>query len=173
MRILSTHNTAEVIKQITEPFYLVHLDFDTPVYMCSLKTIIVNSITWSGSRTLAIPAIKTDNAGNQTGSITIANVDRLISGLILTEGCAGKIANIYKGYGDPADADIVTEFAGFMDTSDIDDSSASVTISLTGKGNKRFSPGIIMSKPDFNFMPPAGTIIKSGNSTITLNRSNG
>lgn len=167
MRTLTAHNAAETAKQITEPFYLVHLGFDTPLYLCSLKTITLNSITWSGSRTIRVPAIKTDNAGNQSGSIQLSNIDRLISGLILTEGCAGKVANIYKGYGNPTDADIVSEFSGFMDDSDIDDTS--VTILLTGKGNKRFSPGIILSKPYLNHMPPAGTIIKSGNTTITLN----
>lgn len=170
MRTLTTHNTTETELQITEPFYLVHMDFDIPVYLCSLKTITLNSILWSGSRTFKISAIKTDSSGNQTGSIQLADIDSLISGLILSEGCAEKILRIYKGYGSPSDVDIVTEFDGYMDEAKINDTS--VSISLLGKNSTRFSPGLTINKPYFNYLPPAGTIIKSGNTTITLEKAN-
>ena len=169
MRTLTAFNTTETEKQITEPFYLVHMDFDTPVYLCSLKTITLNSISWAGSRTIKITAIKTDSAGNQTGTIQLADIDSLISGLILSEGCAEKIIRIYKGYGTPSDADIITEFDGYMDEADINDTS--VSIKMLGKNSTRFSPGLTIGKPYFNYLPPAGTIIKSGNNTITLEQA--
>ena len=121
MRTLTAFNTIETEKQITEPFYLVFMDFDVPVYLCSLKDITIDSNSFNGSRTIKVSAIKTDSAGNQTGSIQLSDIDDLVSGLILSEGCAEKVIKIYKGYGSPSDADIVTEFDGYMDEAKIID----------------------------------------------------
>jgi len=170
MKTLTAHNSTETEKQITEPFYLVFMNFDTPVYLCSLKTITVNSILWSGSRNISVSSINTNSSGNQTGSIQLSDVDDLISGLILTEGCAEKILKIYKGYGDPSDADIVIEFDGYMDSATISD--VTVSINLLSKNSTRFGPGITIGKPYFNYLPPPGTIIQSGNTTITLESAN-
>ena len=170
MRTLTTFNETETQKQITEPFYLVYMGFNTPVYLCSLKDITVDSNAYSGSRTIKVPAIKTDSAGNQTGSIQLSDVDNLVSGLILSEGCAEKAITIYKGYGTPSDADIITEFSGFMDEAKIND--ISVSIKLLSKNSTRFSPGLTIGKPYFNYLPPAGTIIRSGTTTITLESAN-
>jgi len=170
MRTLTAYNDTETKKTITEPFYLVQLDFSTVLYLCSLKTITISSVTWSGSRSIKIPKISTNASGTQKGSIQLSDVDNLISGLILNEGCAGKSAIIYQGYGIPAsDSEIVKLFEGIMDGASINDTS--VTITLLGKNSVRYSPNVYISPPDFNYLPPAGTIIKTGNTTITLEPS--
>ena len=56
-----------------------------------------------------------------------------------------------------------------MDDSEIDGDE--VQIGLIGENSTRFSPGVIVSKPYFNHLPPAGTVITAGTTTLTLNRS--
>lgn len=170
MRTLTAYNETETQKQQTEPFYLIEMFFTTIVRFCSLKTVTISSVLWSGTRTIKIPSLATNQTGTQSGALQLSDVDNLISGLVLTEGCAEKEINIYQGYGTPSDdTEIVRIFKGHMDSASIDDTS--VTINLLGKNSTRFSPNIYMSPPDFNHMPPAGTIIKSGNVTVTLEKS--
>lgn len=170
MRTLSTYNDTETSRTITEPFYLVQLDFSVTLYLCSLKTITISSIVWDGGRKIKVPKINTDTSGTQKGAVQLSDIDNLISGLILSEGCADKAAIIYQGYGAPAsDSEIIKIFEGVMDSSSIDD--RSVTINLLGENSVRYSPNVYISPPDFNYLPPAGTIIKTGNTTITLEPS--
>jgi len=166
MRNLSTYNQTQTSKTITEPFYLLHLGFDVPVYFCSLKTITIDAITWSASRKFTVSGLASNAAKSRSASLTIDNVDSLVSGLILSEGCAGKDCQIYKGYGTPIAADLELLFYGEMDSATIN--TDNVSISLIAKNSTRFTPNIFIAAPLFNHLPPAGTVIKSGNTTITL-----
>lgn len=169
MLALTAHNNAEtaIEKPIKVPFYLVYLDFDVPLYLCTFKTVSLKNFLWSASRRIKVSGLKTDAAGKQSGMIELSNLDNLISALVLTEGCAGKAAVIYMGYGNPTDADIVTRFIGIMD--DFETLDGSVKIRMLSKNASRISPGIVIARPDFNHLPAPGTVIKSGTTTITLN----
>ena len=165
MRTLTAHNTTETTNTITEPFYLVELGFTTPVYLSSLKDITLSSKDYSASRKFTL-SIASDKSGGQSGTILISDVDNLYSALLLSEGCAGKTITIYQAYGTPTASDLVTLFDGIMDESHISD--AQVSISIFSQYSTTNFPNIYITQPDFNFLPPKGTIIQSGNTTITL-----
>lgn len=169
-RTLTSHNTTETGKIITEPYYLIEMGFGTTLYYSTLKTITIESVTWSASRATKLNSLKTDSTGHQNGSLTIEDSDSIISVLILGEGCAGKSIKIYQAYGSPtANSDLILLCDGEMDESTI--KTDSVSIKFFSLNTTRYSPNIYITKPDFNYVPPAGTVIKSGNITVTLRKA--
>lgn len=167
MRELSTHNDDEIIKTITNPFYLIDMGFNVNLRYCSLKTITIKGHTWTGDRTLKVSNIKTRTAGEKSGLIQLSDVDEYISTFVLDEGCAGKSIDIYQGYGTPsADSDIYRIFSGYMDDADINDTS--VSIKLIDIGDTRMSPGIIVERRNFPYIPPAGKVISVAGAIVTL-----
>jgi len=170
---LTAYNTAETAKLLTKPYFLVELGFSVTLYMSTLKDIVISSKLYSASRMITVGNVKPDANGNIKSSVIIDNVDNAISVLTLAESPSGLPVVVYKAYGDsPAPSDLVKIFDGVMGLTKIDDRSNNVTININSVAIDMLSPGLIVSRPTFNWLPPSGTTIKTGNTILTLQSGN-
>lgn len=167
-RSLTAYTETEIAKLLTQPYYLIELMFSVPLYYSTLFEQTIDGNYYSSSRKVTIANIHPDMNGDvKRGAITLDNVDNAISVVCLNESPAGLVAKVYKVYGtSPSSADRVLLFSGVMGRAQMNDKT--VKIGLTSKGAETLCPGLVISKPVYNWLPAVGTIIKTGNTTITL-----
>jgi hypothetical protein len=170
---LTAYNTIETAKLLTKPYFLIELGFSVTLYMSTLKDIVIDSNLYSASRMITVGNMKPDDNGDIKSSVIIDNVDNALSVLTLAESPSGLSVVIYKAYGDsPTQSDLVKIFDGVMGLTKIDDRSNNVTINVSSKSIDTLSPGLVISRPTFNWLPPSGTTIKTGNTILTLQSGN-
>lgn len=169
---MSAHVNTQIQLPITDPFYLIQLGFSIPRYFSTLYEVTVDSKLYVSDRNITVGKITFSANGSVSTSVAIKNADNWASILVLDESPAGKTARIYKAYSKtPTSLDLIMLFDGVMDKTSINESQ--VVVSLLSKGHEQISPGLVIGRPYFNHLPPAGTIITSGNTTITLDAANG
>jgi len=167
---LTTSVKAQIDDKITQPYYLIELGFATPLYYSTLYAKTLDAKSYIASRKVVVSTLVSDKNGNVRGNIVIDNTDRAISVTILGESPAGLSAVIYKIYGENAvSADKVMLFSGHMDKSSVEGNV--VKIDLYSDGSEQLSPSLVIAKPYFNWLPPAGTSIVIGTTTITLDKA--
>ena len=179
MRTLSTATAAAVLGPITLPGYFVEILFTLPVRLCSRGSIVA-PITWSGAAWTAWDIklgglIAYASQSVTSGSITLGNTDFSLSAIILNEGVADRVINIWKFYGDaPGATDPVQIFAGVGADVSSEPKRNAVTITLQQAGGKTsFIPRrYITNEQGFSVIPPEGKVINWNNEIITLHRSN-
>jgi len=169
-RTLSTAIQNKIDDSVTDPYYLIQMGFSPILYYSTLYDMSVDGHTYDASRTAKV-AFKTNANGTTKGTITIDNADNAISTTVLGESPSGLSCVIYGTYGsNPATADLTQIFEGEMDKAV--DSGNTVKIDIFSTGSEFISPGLVIAKPYFNWLPPAGTIITSGTNTIVLESAN-
>jgi hypothetical protein len=170
-RTVSVSVAAAIAEPITAPGYLLEIEFNPPVLLCSRGDVTVNGNDWQGwSFTVSGIGIDATSA-KQTGTLTVSNRDFALSTLMLEQGVADRAISIWAFYGDaPADDDPVLIFSGVGAQGDIDTNSASVKIALRQEhDNVQFAPAhYITVEQGFSMLPPAGTIIQIGRTSYIL-----
>lgn len=161
-------NTSAVI---TEPGFLVEIDFDPPVCLSSRDTVSWNGAEWAPWHIRLAGLAFDGTASSQNGSLTLGNTDLSLSSAILLNGVSGRQIRIWAFYGaDPDDADPVLIFSGIGDSAAIDPDSGMATITLQQEGGLTlYCPRTYINRASgHNYVPPVGTKITWGNEIFEL-----
>lgn len=170
MKSLTLYNNEQTSNQITTPFYLVSMGFDDILRLSTRGAYTYETHSYSANRHVQVSSISSDNVGEQKGTLTFEDSDSFISTYVLADGCAGRSVSIYQGYGDnPLNENIIQVFDGIMDSSTIVDNK--VTINILSNIGSLYSTGLTIDSNVFNWLPPAGTVVSTGYTKITLNAS--
>ena len=160
MRGLDGTQTTAVEDDITRPYYLVYLGFDTPV---RLSTTV--AIAWDGHTWTEAPV---EVSLSSQPSIKVFNESTLIGQVVLTEGTTGRAVKIYQGYGnDSAHPNPVLVFDGELGSASIGS-----RVSIQCKQHPPLkTPRHYAIPPYFNHVPPAGTRFETPKQVIILERN--
>ena len=150
---------------ITEPRYLVFLDFDIPLYLTNGP-----GMTWDGHDWMPAPitvgAIDMDAAGSMRLSVSLSNLDRTYGAVVGRDVAQDRAVKIWLTYKDGAVFAPTLFAAGVMDGATI---GPTVNISVISRSAAYgSSPRVICAPPVFNHMPPPGTVLVSGNVRFIL-----
>lgn len=91
MNPISSSAETAIAEDITQPYYLAMIDFDTPEYITSTKS----NISYGGDTYVAAP-LEVDP--NDEPVLTIFNEGTTLGDTILADGIAGRTIKIYRGY---------------------------------------------------------------------------
>lgn len=162
-RTLTAALTTEVTRDVTSPGYLIEIQFSTPLRLSTRGTMVWSGNTWTTWGAI-VRGIATDSQGDESSaSIMLWNGDYTLSALVLGEGIANRVVNIWKFYGDSAltVTDPVHVFSGVADDASVNPTNGEVTINLVRvNAAAQFAPRFYIT-PDngFSFLPAPGTVI--------------
>ena len=171
MRALTDATINATALAVTQPLYLIEVGFAPALRLSTRGDVTWNAIAWSGGEAIAVGSLDADGSGRQSGSIQIGNLDDYVGTLVLAQGVADRPVKVWKADGAALDvADPVMVFDGVVTSADVDTSR--VSLSLAGSGTRSaFAPRrVIGAASGFNFLMPAGSKIKIGATTYTLER---
>jgi len=162
MRTLSSTFLASVSKTITDPVFLIKIDFGSQfVYASSREAIVYdgNNYNFLGAQIISIDSTRVE--------FSLPNFDRAISALALAGQIQGNSVTVYLHY----DGETITRFTGLLDTPNIVADYNTMRFSCVSEyaTNSKW-PFDRLRPPIANHLPPPGTIIIIGNVTITLER---
>ena len=156
---------------VTQPLYLIEIGFTPALRLSTRGDVTWSALAWSGGETIVVSSLDADGSGRQSGTIQVGNLDDYVGTLVLSQGVADRPVKIWKTDGMALDAaDPVLVFDGVVEGADVD--TTRVSLSLAGAGTRSaFAPRrVIGAASGFNFLLPAGTKIKIGATTYTLER---
>lgn len=172
-RTLTSHNTTEVGKVLTQPYHLVKIGFTSGgVYYSTLYDTLYDGDNYLANRKVQVGRIKFDPNGTQSTSLKFGDADDAMTALFIAESNTDIAVEIYKLYGEPtepitvASNEAVPVFIGVIN--DRVCSQDSVSVQCISTGARKFSPGIVIDSSICSFLPAGGTVITSGTTTITL-----
>ena len=171
MRALTDATLSAAAGTVTQPLYLIEIGFAPALRLSTRGDVTWNALAWSGGEAIAVGSLDADGSGRQSGTIQIGNLDDYVGTLVLAQGVADRPVKVWKADGAALDvADPVLVFDGVVTSADVDTSR--VSLSLAGSGTRSaFAPRrVIGAASGFNFLLPAGTKIKIGATTYTLER---
>ena len=171
MRALTDATTTAADAPVTQPLYLIEIGFAPALRLSTRGDVTWNALSWSGGEAIAVGSLDADGSGRQSGAIQVGNLDDYVGTLVLAQGVADRPVKIWKADGAAlAVADPVLVFDGVVERADVDASRVSLT--LAGAGTRSaFAPRrVIGPAAGFNFLMPAGSKIKIGATTYTLER---
>lgn len=159
MRGLDGTQTTAVGEDVTRPYYLVYLGFETPVRLSSLSAISWDGFGWASA--------DMDVSLGNSPSLRIYNETTLLGQVVLTDGTRGRSVKVYQGYvNDSAHPNPVLMFSGEMGTADI---AEVVTIRLKQSAPLK-TPRHYAVPPLVNHVPPHGTRFETPKQVIILER---
>ena len=171
MRTLTDASLSAAAGTVTQPIYLIEIGFTPPLRLSTRGDVTWAGNLWSGGETIVVGSLDADGSGRQSGAVQIGNLDDYMGALVLSQGVADRPMKVWKADGAALDAaDPVLVFDGVVEGADVDTSR--VSLSLAGSGTRSaFAPRrVIGAASGFNFLLPAGTKIKIGATTYTLER---
>lgn len=168
-RIPSTNQQAEIVKTITTPYFLIDLMLDIPLYFSTRNIVTCDGKEYQTDRTIEVGSIEFSKSGSVTSNITFSNLDNVMSIVMLLSkhDINVKIRYTYMDASTIALNDTVLLFSG--QTNGFKVAPKKLSLPLVSKDLICISPGVVISKENFSYLVAKGTIIKSGNTTITLN----
>lgn len=159
MRGLDGSTTTAVEDDITRPYYLVYLGFETPVRLSTSIAIAWDGHTWNES------PLKVSLSSEP--SVEIFNESTLIGQVVLTEGTTGRAVKIWQGYrNDSAHPNPIMVFSGEMGQATIGET---VVIRCKQHAPLR-TPRHYVVPPLANHVPPSGTRFETPKQVIILER---
>lgn len=162
-RPTSSATDTEVVKAVTQPFYLVHLGFNVPVRYSSMAQVTYASLLWQAA------SVRLSMPGSGSWSVEIFNDGYLLGQTVLTQGTAGRTAKVYQlhGAGPWAESDGELLLDGEMGEATIE--GAVVRIALKRRAPQK-TPRLYIGPPVFRHVPPAGTQIRTASGITILER---
>ena len=164
-RTLSANNQAGIVLGITEPVYLLDLDYATPIRLSSRETITYESNSYTG---VDMPTV--DITPGVSATIRFFNQGLTHSATMISEG-TGFDATLYAVYGQPSfssgDADIV--FSGVLGAIEIDLEMIEVEILPV---EPFYSPIHRATDENFKHLPVDGMQIQTRSGTFVIKRNN-
>lgn len=172
MRALTDATISATDATVTRPLYLIEIGFAPLLRLSTRGDVTWGGNLWSGGEAIAVGSLEADGTGRQSGTVQIGNLDDYVGTLVLGQGVADRPVKVWKADGAALDvADPVLVFDGVIQSADVDTSR--VSLSLAGSGTRSaFVPSrVIGAASGFNFLLPAGTKIRIGADTYTLERT--
>lgn len=150
---------------VTAPVYLVELGFDPVLRLSNADDVVWDGKLWKAAP-VRVSTISNTALGGQRVSLTLNNLDRAFGALVLAQGTKEREARVWLAYADPGVTTPRLMADGFMDGASV---GPEVNISIVARSTVYgTTPRIICAPPLMNHLPQAGTVIKTGNTTITL-----
>ena len=162
MRTLSAPMLVSIAKAITDPIFLIKIDFGSEfVYSTSREAVVYGGNNYNnvGAEILSID--------NTTVKFSLPNFDRAISALVLAGQVQGNDVTVYLHY----EGETIGRFVGLLDAPEISGDYNTVKFSCVSEyaiGAKW--PSERLRPPIANHLPPPGTVIHFGPISITLVR---
>lgn len=172
MRTLTPATDAALASTITRPIALVEIDFSPTARLSTAGDVTWSGQVWSGGQRVVVSGLSADGAGTQSARLEIGNADLAFGALVLGQGIADRAVRIWTGDAAAlADADLTLAFEGVIASAEV--TPATVTMTLAAQGSRTlFAPRrFIGASAGFTRLIPAGTQIKIGATTYTLERA--
>ena len=155
-------------KAITNPIFLVEIDFTATNYYSSREQIAYDS--GSGSNNYAPDRLEVRRIASDRAEIALANDDRAVTAAALQGQIRGNQVKIFLYY----EGDAILRFVGEVDSFETqdDDRGSWVVFKVTSiTALKARWPNERIGPPEFNFLPQAGLQFQYGN-TIYIVEAN-
>jgi len=167
-RTLATGIAAALAGPITEPIYLIQLNFSVVLRYSTAGDRSWNGYSWIGNGA-ALESWAQESGGRIRGRVSVPNADNSISAVVLGEGARGNTCCIWVADGTAvATDDPVQIFDGVMDACDI---GLRVGIDIVSDQYQRaFLPRVVVAPPTFNHLPARGSTITWAGETYELER---
>lgn len=156
---------------ITRPIALIEIGFAPVSRLSTRGDVSWGGHLWSGVQRVTVSGLSADGSGSQSARLEIGNTDLVFGALVLGQGVADRPVRIWAGDAAAlADDDLMLAFDGVIASAEVAD--ASVVMSLTAQGSRTlYAPRrFVGASAGFTQLIPAGTQIKIGSTTYTLER---
>ena len=172
MRTLTTAADAALAATITRPIALIEIGFAPTSRLSTAGDVTWSGYAWSGAQRVVVSGLSSDGSGSQSARVQIGNADLAFGALVLGQGIADRAVRIWTGDAAAlADDDLTLAFSGVIASAEV--TPAAVTMALVAQGSRTlFAPRrFIGASAGFSRLIPAGTQIKIGATTYTLERA--
>lgn len=172
MRATTPSADAALSATITRPIALVEIAFSPVSRLSTAGDVTWAGYAWSGAQRVAVSGLSSDGSGSQSARVQIGNADLAFGALVLGQGVADRAVRIWTGdAGALGDDDLALAFAGVIASAEV--TPDAVTLSLVAQGSRTlFAPRrFVGASAGFTRLIPAGTQIKVGATTYTLERA--
>lgn len=172
MRTLSTAADAALAATITRPIALIEIGFAPTSRLSTAGDVVWAGQPWSGAQRVAVTGLSADGSGSQSARLVIGNADLAFGALVLGQGVADRPVRIWTGDAAAlADDDLTLAFDGVIESAEV--TPEFVTMSLAAQGSRTlFAPRrFVGASAGFSRLIHAGTQIKIGSTTYTLERA--
>jgi len=165
MRTLTSGMLAEVAKTMTDPVFLIKIDFGSQfIYATTRESIAYGGDTYNtlGAKMLTIDGTRV--------RFSLPNHDRVISNLAFAGQVQGNTVEVFLHY----NGETIGRFNGLINSPSITKDYNVVNISCVSEYSLYMKwPSVRLRPPDANHLPPAGTNVYIGPWKITLERDIG
>lgn len=172
MRAITPAADAALSATITQPIALVEVAFAPVSRLSTRGDVSWGGHLWSGMQRVAVSGLSSDGSGSQSARVQIGNADLAFGAIVLGQGIADRPVKIWTGDAAAlADADLALAFEGVIASAEV--TPAAVTMTLAAQGSRTlFAPRrFVGASAGFTRLIPAGTQIKIGATTYTLERA--
>ncbi len=162
MRILTAGMLAEIAKTITDPVFLIKIDFGSQFIYATTR----EAISHGGDNYNFLGATIRDIDGTKV-RFTLPNHDRAIGALALAGQIQGNAVEVFLHY----NGETIGRFVGLLDSPSLSGNYNTVAFSCVSEFslNNKWPSGRLRP-PVANHLPPAGTVLHIGPFEITLER---
>lgn len=161
-RTLSGTTSSAIAGPATRPITLVQVDYSTPIRISSNKSLVWNSLSWSGGGTAGYVQVVPQGNGAAECQFLIPDPDNTIGAYVLNEGAERIRVQAWElsGDGPYATGDAVALFDGELTRAERSGPGWRFVASATATRGG-LVPRLIIGPPLFNHVTPIGTEIKT------------
>lgn len=157
--------TTATAQTVTQPGYLVELNFSTVLRLSTRGDQSWNSLPWTGGR---LGKVRVTDGG---GTVDVINTDLAAGALALNEGVADMPIRVWAFHTDNPDlADVVPVFYGVGDGVEIGDDAIRIRLAADGRRTSYTPRRFVNAAAGFNHLLPAGSRISWGGEVFILER---
>jgi hypothetical protein len=171
MRVLTTQTQEATSAPVTQPIYLVEIDFSPKIRLSTNGDVTWGGHEWSGGQIVVVSNLGSDGGGATRATLQIGNLDGAIGTLTLGQGINDKAVRIFAGDKSalgPDDLELV--FVGVVRSADVDEKRVSMRLEPQNVKTMMAPRRFIGPESGFTKLMPAGTKITIGSTTYTLER---
>jgi hypothetical protein len=170
-RTLDANTETLIARRSTEPGWLIQIDAATgTLRYCTRGTLSYGGYTWTGGAVLS--GVEVSHDIGAAVDLELPNTDNSASSLALSNALRDADVTIYALYEDSGTSSAYATLLRALKVDGVDSiSSTRVKFTLaTISGAASRVPDIVIGPPLCNHIPPAGTTIRWGAVTVTLER---
>jgi len=170
MRSLSSPTLTAIAQTITEPRWFLQIDFSTVLRLCTNGSTSWNSQTWSDGA-FTVSGLSWDSSITQNITLNFEDSDLAIAALVLGEDIADRAIKVWVFDAEAtANADPVLVFDGAgLSASGGSDGQLKVSATRLNSKTVDLPRGTYRNNLPAELFAPAGTVVRWGSGTITLN----
>ncbi len=161
-RTVPANVQTEIVKQQTQPFHIVKIEFDTATSYLSETQAVTFETNVYQEGAISVRSFSWGPDGTQVGSIALLNENDAATALVLNNIVQDVPISIYKVYstGPSTNTDPVLIVKGVMSGSNIQPSQSVLGV-ITSTAETEFAPRDFYTiEEGFNWLPPTGTVVQ-------------